>query len=105
LLWRVTVDKRLSVSLLAEQWGCSKQHVYNLIERGELSYLRIGNLIRFRPEDIAEYEDRQCHAPMPSNLNTASLASTVASMSSGGKMGAHTAFLAGQRSQRKRVAS
>ena len=31
---------------------CSLQHVYNLVWRGEIPYVKIGGLLRFKPENI-----------------------------------------------------
>jgi len=100
------IEPRLSVSQLAERWGCSRQHVYNQVRHGALRSIRIGSLLRFRPEDIAEYENRECpdqealSQPSPSPS-----AAVAAGMSSGGKTGARTGFHAAQRMQAKRAAS
>lgn len=49
---------RMSVAQVAIRWGCSRKHVYNLVHRGELPALYIGELIRFRREDVEAYENR-----------------------------------------------
>ncbi len=96
---------RMSVAQLADAWGCSRQHIYTLLSRGELRAVRIGNLIRFRPEDVADYESRQCHAPKQSAQLIPSLAGEAAIMSSGGNLVPRAGFLAAQKSLRKRGAS
>ena len=37
---------------VARYLSCSRAHVYHLADRGALSVLRIGALLRFRPEDV-----------------------------------------------------
>lgn len=71
---------RLSVAQLATLWGCSRQHVYNLLDAGKLNCIRIGDLIRFRREDIEEYE-RTCQPAQPTPLPSVAPATT----SRGGK--------------------
>ena len=45
---------------VARYWGCSPNHVRNLISRGELRAFRLGaRLWRIPVEAIAEYELRQ----------------------------------------------
>ena len=63
------IEPRLSVAQLAELWGCSRQHVYSLIEQGHLRAVRIGSLIRLRPDDVREYETRQCLVQKPGDRN------------------------------------
>lgn len=49
---------------LAVHWGCSSNHVRNLIARGELRAFRIGQrLWRIPLEAITEYEQRQMTGP------------------------------------------
>lgn len=44
---------------LAELWGCSANHVRNLIHRGELPAYRLGErLFRIKAEDVRAYETR-----------------------------------------------
>lgn len=45
------------VEQVARLWGCSSHHVRALINRGELKAMRIGRLIRIRPEWVKEYEE------------------------------------------------
>jgi excisionase family DNA binding protein len=45
---------------VAERWGCSANHVRNLIKRGELRAFRLGHrLIRVPLDAIEEYEQCQ----------------------------------------------
>ena len=49
-----------SPKTLAAEWGCSANHVRNLIKRGELKgSLFWGKLYRIRAEDAREYERRK----------------------------------------------
>jgi excisionase family DNA binding protein len=57
-----------SAAQLAREWGCSVRHVYDLCSRRELGHIRIGGLIRIRPEDKATYEARQWVAPSAAGL-------------------------------------
>lgn len=61
---------RLSVAQVASLWQCSPKHVYNLIDRGELRAIKLGNLVRLRAEDVEAYECRDLAPklrPIPSN--------------------------------------
>lgn len=104
-------ERRLSVAQLADLWGCSRQHVYNLVARREIDALRVGNLVRFRPQDVEAYEEAQCRARVPTSqpipLPPASKPERArsATTSNGGKTAPHAGFLAGQASLRRRVAS
>jgi excisionase family DNA binding protein len=42
----------LSIDGVAERLNCSPRTVMRLADRGELSRVRIGKLVRFRPEQI-----------------------------------------------------
>jgi len=35
-------QEMMKVSKIAKRWGCSRQHIYNLIDRGELPAFRFG---------------------------------------------------------------
>jgi excisionase family DNA binding protein len=61
---------RLSASQLAELWGCSRQHIYALARTGKLRCIRVGDLYRFRPEDVSEYEAAACQNPNPAHQST-----------------------------------
>jgi len=96
------IEPRLSVSQLARAWGVSRQHVYILVNAGKLRAIRIGTLLRFRPEDVIEYEERECRDRKPISRPTLSGAETGASMSSGGKTGARIGYRLGLLSRQKR---
>jgi excisionase family DNA binding protein len=66
----VIFEPRLSASQLAKLWGCSRQHIYSLARTGRLRCLRVGDLYRFRPEDISEYEATVCQDPNPAHQST-----------------------------------
>jgi len=72
-------DRPLTPEQAAELWGCSPNHVRNLIHRGELRAFRLGKrLIRIPADAIGEYERCQ--------MNTGSDASKEDSSSPGGRM-------------------
>jgi excisionase family DNA binding protein len=37
---------------------CSIEHVYDLVKAGKICYIKDGRNIRFRPEDLDDYEKR-----------------------------------------------
>ena len=39
-------------------FGVTERTVMRIVERGELSCVKIGGVIRFRPEDVEEYVNR-----------------------------------------------
>jgi len=43
---------------VARELGVSPRTVARLVERGELTYVRIGRLARFRPADLAAFVER-----------------------------------------------
>ena len=47
---------RYNVRQVAQMWGVTANTIYNMIERRELSCVKIGKTIRFCDEDLAEYE-------------------------------------------------
>lgn len=50
-------DRPYSVRQLAERWGCSEKHIYNLINRGELPTFRAGGtLLRIAAGVVATWE-------------------------------------------------
>lgn len=51
------MDKAFSTETLAARWGCSDQHIRNMIKRGDLACFRIGNLIRIRACEIQRIEE------------------------------------------------
>ena len=53
-----------TINTLAEVWGVSPRTVRKLVNTGELPHIKIGSLIRIRPDQVAEYEqsktEKQC---------------------------------------------
>ena len=45
-----------SVAGLAARWGCSRQHIYGMIRRKELTSFQIGTLIRVAVGEVARVE-------------------------------------------------
>ena len=43
-------------SELAARWGCSPEHIYSLIRKGDLQAFRIGALYRIKTEEVARVE-------------------------------------------------
>jgi excisionase family DNA binding protein len=43
---------------LVSRWNCSKSYIYLLSSSGKLRKIKIGHLIRFRIEDVEEFENR-----------------------------------------------
>lgn len=56
--------KYYTIQTLAELWGVSPKTVRRLVNSGELPHIRIGTLIRIRPDQVDEYErnktEKQC---------------------------------------------
>jgi excisionase family DNA binding protein len=48
----------LTVREVAELLGCSRQAVYLWCELGVLSHVKLGRLVRLRPEDVRSFIDR-----------------------------------------------
>jgi excisionase family DNA binding protein len=96
------IEKRIRVAEQARIWGVTPQHVYNLIRDGRLPHIRIGNVIRLRAEDVADYENRPWQDPEPSHQPSTSRPSQDAAppfISRGGKTGELSAFQLGQMSK------
>lgn len=53
-----------TINTLAELWGVSSKTVRKLVNSGELPHIKIGSLIRIRPDQVTEYEqnktEKQC---------------------------------------------
>ncbi|MGI9449355.1 MAG: excisionase family DNA-binding protein [Geminicoccaceae bacterium] len=49
--------KPFTVGALAEHWDCSRSHVYNLIQRGEVRCIKVGRLVRI-PRHVVAAIDR-----------------------------------------------
>ena len=43
--------------LVAELMQCSVEHIYDLVKSGKLCYIKDGKNIRFKPEDLDDYEE------------------------------------------------
>lgn len=56
-----------TITTLAERWGVSPRTVRKLIKSGELPHIRIGALIRIRPDQAEAYEkqgeENECPDP------------------------------------------
>lgn len=89
-------DRRMSVAQLADLWGCSRQHVYNLVARNEVSVVRVGSLLRFRMEDVRAYEEARATAAKPSPVDPPPAAPRPRYEATYGSAG----FLAGQAARR-----
>jgi len=51
----------LTAKDVAELLRCSLQHVYNLVWRDEIPFVKIGGLLRFRKEKLIEWlNERSC---------------------------------------------
>jgi excisionase family DNA binding protein len=48
----------LSPSEAASIFGVPRQRIYELIQRGSLPSIRIGRLIRFRPDDVRAFIEK-----------------------------------------------
>ena len=49
--------KLISEKELCENLGISRMTAYRLREKGKISYCRIGNKVKYRPEHIDEFLD------------------------------------------------
>ena len=85
-----------SVQQLANAWGVSGRHIYDLCARGELGHLRIGSLIRIRQSDKDAYEARRWHAPSSTPPTIDSSSAEVVTMSAGGRTVRGNAFQRGR---------
>lgn len=52
----VALRERNTAKMVADHWGCSQEHVYNLIASGTLAALRLGGLIRITREQVEACE-------------------------------------------------
>ena len=48
-------QRLLTVKDVAEFLQCSLQHIYNLVWRGEIPYVKVGRLLRFQKERLIEW--------------------------------------------------
>lgn len=50
-------DRPFTVADLADRWACSRRHIYNLIERGELKVFHAGGTLRrISAGEVARWE-------------------------------------------------
>ena len=54
----MTAERYLDVRAVAARWGVGRGLVYRLAARGELRCIRVGRAVRFRTQDLEEYELR-----------------------------------------------
>jgi len=52
-------DKAFTINDLCERWGCSRNTIYRMIERGELRTFRIGGNQRISAAEVARIENGQ----------------------------------------------
>ena len=52
-------EKTLSMKALTERWHVSREWIKRHMKAGDLPYLRIGRLVRFRLVDVQEYERKR----------------------------------------------
>lgn len=52
----MTDERPFSASQLAKRWGCSEQHIRNMVKRGEIHCFYIGNLIRIPACEVMKKE-------------------------------------------------
>lgn len=48
-------QRLLTAKDVADLLQCSLQHVYNLVWRGEIPYVKVGGLLRFQRERLIEW--------------------------------------------------
>ncbi len=63
-------NRPMTPEQVAEHWGCSANHVRNLVKRGELEAFKLGlRLIRITPQAVRDYEERQSNKPRQVRLH------------------------------------
>lgn len=55
---RLGPRRLLTVAEVASILRCSKQAVYSWVEFGRVPHVKLGRLVRFRPEDVEEFLER-----------------------------------------------
>lgn len=77
------VERPYTPETLADRWGCSANHVRNLIRRGTLPAFRLGRLMRIPAAAVADYEagEPTCET---TNHDTGSYSTEAVTPSSGG---------------------
>lgn len=48
-------QRLLTAKEVADYLQCSLQHIYNLVWRGEIPYVKVGGLLRFQKEQLIEW--------------------------------------------------
>ncbi|MDD2325132.1 MAG: helix-turn-helix domain-containing protein [Alphaproteobacteria bacterium] len=56
--------RHFTVQSLADYWGVSPSHIYNLIRSNALRHMRIGKSIRIPTIFVTEYEEQSCQLTM-----------------------------------------
>lgn len=46
----------MTAKQVAQLMQCSVEHVYNLAKSGKIRYIKDGKNVRFKPEDLDDYE-------------------------------------------------
>ncbi len=64
-----------TVASLAEELGCSKDHIYNLVHRGQIPFVKFGNLIRFPRLKVQEFIEAQWQNSL--NVTAANITSSM----------------------------
>ena len=57
------LEPLLDVAAAADYLGVSRRQVYLLLERRELPVVRVGHRIRFIPDELREYVERNREVP------------------------------------------
>lgn len=55
----VPVATEITTQAAAEMLGCSRPHLVKLLEKGEISYIKVGKHRRIKYSDIAEYKKKR----------------------------------------------
>ena len=56
----------LATAGAAERLGTTERHVRELVYRREIPFVKVGRLVRFRPDDLDEYVQSRTIAPQRS---------------------------------------
>ena len=62
---RTPLEPLLTVTAVCGLLGISKQTVYRLIRAGELRPTRVGDRLRFEPDDVRAFVERHREAVVP----------------------------------------
>jgi len=55
----------LSVAQAAQRLGCSERTLYDMVRDGRIGHYRVGRSIRFRPQDLADYQQASRRPVVP----------------------------------------